>query len=322
MLRFVLRRLGAAVLLLFLVLTLIFGMLHLVPGDPFAGTPDEPLRREAKIRLIHTYGLDRPLPEQYARWLGAVVLHGDWGTSFAEQRPALAMVTEALPATLLLAGAALLIEYGLGLALGVAAARRAGSLLDRSIRIGSLVLLSQPVFWICLMAILVFSYWLRWLPASHLHSVGADDMGAGARWLDVARHLVLPALTLGVPAAGAAARFVRASMLDVMGRDFIRTARAKGLSERRVLWVHGVRATLVPVVQLLGMSAPGLLSGALITEIVYSWPGIGRITYNAILGRDYPVVLATTAFSAIVVVVCTLAADLLHAVVDPRVRDA
>jgi peptide/nickel transport system permease protein len=319
---YLLRRLAAAALLLWLVLTATFVLLRLVPGDPAAMVSELPIPRQQKITIIHTYGWDRPLPEQYVRWLGAVVLHGDWGFSFAQLRPVSTVVAEALPATLLLAAAALLIEYGVGTALGVAAARHGGSALDKSIRVVTLLLYSQPVFWLGLMAVLVFSYWLGWLPASHMQSVGADEMGRGAQLADLGKHLVLPAMTLGLAQAGGAARFVRASLLDVMGRDYIRTARAKGLPERRVIWVHGMRGALVPVIQLLALSVTGLLSGALITEVVFAWPGLGRVTYDAILARDSPVLLATTAISAVLVVGCNLVADLLHAAADPRVRDA
>jgi peptide/nickel transport system permease protein len=319
---YLLRRLAAAALLLWLVLTTTFVLLRLVPGDPAVTVSELPIPKQQKIDLIHTYGWDRPLTEQYLRWLGALVLHGDWGFSFAQLRPVSSVVAEALPATLLLAAAALLIEYGVGTALGVAAARRSGTALDKSIRVVTLLLYSQPVFWLGLMAILLFSYWLGWLPASHMHSVGADEMSRGARLADLGKHLVLPAMTLGLAQAGGAARFVRASLLDVMGRDYIRTARAKGLPERRVVWVHGMRGALVPIIQLLALSVTGLLSGALITEVVFAWPGLGRTTYDAILARDSPVLLATTAISAVLVVGCNLIADLLHAAADPRVRDA
>jgi peptide/nickel transport system permease protein len=322
LLGYLLRRLAAAALLLWLVLTATFVLLRLAPGDPAAIVSELPIPRQQKIDLIHVYGWDRPIAEQYFRWLGVLVLHGDWGFSYAQLRPVSNVVGEALPATLLLAATALLIEYGVGTALGVAAARRSGSALDNSIRVVTLLLYSQPLFWLGLMAILLFSSWLGWLPASHMHSVGADEMGRGARLADLGKHLVLPAMTLGLAQAGGAARFVRASLLDVMGRDYIRTARAKGLSERRVIWVHGMRSALVPVIQLLALSVTGLLSGALITEVVFAWPGLGRTTYDAILARDSPVLLATTAISAVLVVGCNLIADLLHAAADPRVRDA
>ncbi len=155
-----------------------------------------------------------------------------------------------------------------------------------------------------------------------MRSVGAADLGAVARLGDLGRHLALPALTIGLASAGAAARFVRASLLDIMGSDYIRAARAKGLSERRVVWVHGLRGALVPLIQLLGVSVPGLLSGAMVIEVVFAWPGLGQITYIAVYSRDYPVVVATTAISAVLVLAGNLAADLLHAVADPTLRRA
>jgi len=319
---YLVRRLAAAALLLWLVLTTTFVLLRLVPGDAATTISDLPIPRPQKEILIHAYGLDRPLPEQYLRWLGAVALHGNLGISYAQLRPVRTVVAEALPATLLLAAAALLVEYGVGTALGVAAARRSGTAWDKSIRVATLLLYSQPIFWLGLMAILLFSDRLGWLPASHMHSVGADEMGHGARLADLGKHLVLPAMTLGLAQAGAAARFVRAGLLEVLGRDYIRTARAKGLSERRVVWVHGMRAALVPIIQLLGLSVPSLLSGVLISEVVFAWPGLGRVTYDAIMARDSPVLLATTGVAAILVVGSNLVADLLHAAVDPRVRDA
>jgi peptide/nickel transport system permease protein len=317
---YLLRRLAASLLLLLLVLTATFVLLHLAPGDPLAVVDGLPIPKAEREHLIRAYGLDRPLAEQYVRWLGAVVLHGDWGLSYSQQRPVSTVIGEALPATLLLAGAALLVEYGLGVSLGVAAARRSGSAVDRAIRAGSLLLYSQPPFWLGILAILLFAYRLRWLPASHMHSIGAGGLGAAARLADLGRHLVLPALTIGLGTAGGAARFVRASLLDVLGRDHIRAARAKGLSERRVVWVHALRGALPPLIQLLGISVPNLLSGALIIEVVFAWPGLGRITWEAILSRDYPVVVATTALSAVLVIAANLVADLLHAAADPTLR--
>ena len=318
---YLLRRVAASLLLLLLVVTITFVLLRLVPGRPIALLPEGGIPLAEKQRLVHAFGLDRPPMEQYVDWLRQVVLHFDWGTSFSQQRPVTTIVAEALPATLLLAGAALAVVYGLGVSLGVAAACFPGRAIDRAIRLGSLLLYSQPVFWLGLMAVLLFAHQLGWFPSSHMRSVGAQDLPAGARLADLCRHLVLPALTIGLSEAGAAVRFVRASLLDVLGRDYIRTARAKGLPEWRVIWVHGLRAAAPPLIQLLGLSVPGLLSGVLTVEVIFAWPGIGRITFDAILTRDYPVVVATTAFSAALVVAGNLIADLLHAAADPRLRE-
>jgi peptide/nickel transport system permease protein len=319
---FLLRRCAAALLLLFLVLTVTFFLVHIAPGDPVTFFESRNMTVAQHARLLHLYGLDRPLPVQYLDWLKAVALHGDWGISFSAQRPVALLIGEALPATLLLAGAALVVQYGLGLLLGVAAARRPGSAVDHLIRVFSLLLYSQPNFWLGLMAILLFSLTFPILPASHLHSVGFEELGLAGRLLDLARHLALPALVIGLHGAAQTTRFVRGSLLEVMGRDYITTARAKGLSERRVVWVHGMRNAVLPLIQVFALSFSNLLSGSLVTEVVFAWPGLGRLSFDAILARDYPVVLATTALGAVLVVAGNLLADLLQGWADPRLRHA
>lgn len=320
MLSVALRRLAASVLLLFLVLTATFFLIHLAPGDPanvLAGTRTTP---ESMARLRAAYGLDKPLPVQYLLWLRAVVLHFDWGVSITFARPVADLLRDALPPTALLGLTALFIQYLIGVPLGIAAARRRGKVLDGSIRLVSLVLYSMPTFWMGLMAILLFSFTLPVFPAGHMHSIGANELSGVARTTDVLYHLALPALTLGLAMAGATVRFVRNQMIEVLEEDYIRTARAKGLSERRVIWVHAMRNVMVPIVQLFGLSLPFLLNGSLVLEVVYSWPGLGRTTFQAILARDYPVILAATALTAVLVIVGNLLADLLHAAIDPRVR--
>ncbi|HTQ79794.1 MAG TPA: ABC transporter permease, partial [Thermoanaerobaculia bacterium] len=249
MARFALRRCAAALLLLLLVLSVTFFLVHAAPGDPLGMVEDQRMTAEQREHLRALYGLDRPLPVQYLAWLSAVALHGEWGISFENQRPVTRLISEALPATLLLAVAALSLQYGLGLFLGVAAARHRGTLADHALRLFSLLLYSQPVFWLGLMAVLLFSLVWPILPASHMHDVGADEMGSLGRLADLARHLVLPTLVLGLPSAARIARFVRGSLLEVLGREYITTARSKGLSERRVIWVHGVRNALLPLIQ-------------------------------------------------------------------------
>jgi peptide/nickel transport system permease protein len=317
---FLLRRFAASLLLLWLILTLTFFLIHLAPGDPIHLVEDQKMTREQRERLEHIFKLDRPLPEQYVAWLGAVVLHGDWGISFTQNRPVTDVIADFLPRTLVLAGAALVVDYTAALVLGIAAARRRGAT-DHLIRVASLLLTSQPLFWLGLMAILLFSYVWPVLPAGGFPSQ-AETGGALSRGLDFLRHLALPALVLGLFSAASTTRFVRGSLLEVMSRDFIRAARAKGLSEARVVWVHGLRNALTPVIQLFGLALPGLLGGSLIVETVFSWPGIGWLTFNSVSTRDYPVILATTALSGALVAAGSLVADLLHAAADPRVRDA
>jgi peptide/nickel transport system permease protein len=318
--RFLLRRLAASVVLLLLVLTAVFFLLHLVPGDPTTLYDDVRLPAAQRAQLRHAYGLDRPLLSQYLTWLGAAA-RGDLGVSIYQHRPALRVAAEALPATILLGASAVVVEYGLGILLGVAAARRRGGGFDHALRVVSLVLYSLPVFWAGLMALLVFALWQPLLPVSGIRSADPEP-GFFAGLADVGRHLLLPALVLGLTEAGARARFVRAGMLETLSKDYIRTARAKGLSERRVIWVHGLRGVLVPLVQILGLQAPILLSGALVVEIVFSWPGLGRLTYVAIETRDYPLVLCTTAIAAVLVLGGSLLADLASAALDHRVRQS
>jgi peptide/nickel transport system permease protein len=318
---FLLRRLAASLLLLLLVLTLAFFFLHLLPGDPVHLFEGQRLTLAQQRNMERIYGLDRPLPEQYLAWISSVA-RWDWGTSLSQQRPVSTVLREALPATADLALAALAVEYALALLLGIASARRRGSALDHAVRVVTLLLYSQPVFWLGLMAILLFSYVWPVLPAGHMRSVDADLMSPVGRLLDLARHLLLPALVIGLSTTGGTARYLRASLIEVMSQDYIRTARAKGLSERRVVWVHGLRNAVVPLIQVFAISLPLLLSGALIVEVVFSWPGLGRLTFLAISTRDYPLILGSTALSATLVILGNLVADVLHALVDPRVRDA
>ena len=282
--------------------------------------PRVPAAHREQLRRL--YGLDRPLLVQYGAWLRAVTLKGEWGSSILHHRPVTAVLAEALPNTLLLALAALAVEYFFGLLLGATAARRLGSPRDHLVRVLSLVVYSLPAFWLGLMVVLLFAHLWPLFPASHLHAVGAERMSAGAFLLDLLHHLVLPALALGLPAAAGLARFVRGSLAEALSQEFVRAARGKGLSELRVVWLHALRHAAAPLAQLFGLSFSFLLSGALAAEVVFSWPGIGRVTYEALLGRDYPVLLAATALSGSLVVIGSLVADLLQAWADPRVRHA
>lgn len=320
MLGFILRRLATSSLLLFLVLSGTFFLLHLAPGDPIQLGELHGASAETRAYLESLYGLDQPLHRQYLSWLGSV-LQGDWGVSFALRRPALTVVLERLPASLLLSVAVILLEHVLGLWIGVAAARRPGGRLDVHSRWSSLLLHAVPSFVVAIVAIEIFAVRLDWLPGQHMTSDEHHRLGPLGRAFDVLQHLILPASALALARFAAVARYVRNGMLDILSQDYIRTARAAGLSERRIFWVHALPNCAGPLVQRLGFSLPGLLSGALILEVIFSWPGIGSVMYDAILGRDYPVVLVATALSATLTIFGHLAADLLYAWIDPRVRD-
>jgi peptide/nickel transport system permease protein len=318
---FLLRRLAASFLLLLLVLTVTFFFLRLLPGDPTQIFENRPLTPEQQRNLQRIYGLDRPLPEQYLHWMGAVA-RGDLGISLSQLRPVSTVLGEALSATVTLTLAALAVEYSLAFLLGIASALRRGSAVDHSIRIVTLLLYSQPVFWLGLMAILLFSYVWPVLPAGYMRSVDADLLTPAGRLLDLLHHLLLPALVMGLAVTGGTARFLRGKLIEVMSQDYIRAARAKGISERRVVWVHGLRNAVVPLIQVLTLSLPGMLSAAVVVEVVFSWPGLGRLLFQAVGTRDYPLILGATALSATMVVLSNLLADVLHALADPRVRDA
>jgi peptide/nickel transport system permease protein len=314
------RRLGAAGLLLLLVLSLLFALLQLAPGDPAERLLDPRIGSQQRQTLRAVYGLDRPPHVQYLRWLAAT-LRGDLGISFRHSRPVAEVLGDHLGPTLLLAAAAMVVQNVAGLLLGVTAARHAGRPADHLIRSGSVLLYSLPTFWLGLTALALLSYRLGLFPPGHMQSVGAGDMPPAARLLDLLHHLVLPALVLGLAAGGATARFVRNGLLDNLGEEFVRTARAKGLTRRRIVWLHALRNAATPLLQILGLSLPFLLSGALIVEVVFSWPGVGRLAFNSALARDYPVVLATTGLSGLLVIVGSLVADLLQLALDPRLRD-
>ncbi len=317
---YLLRRLAASLLLFFIVLSLTFAVIHLAPGDPaqVLASPRIPLEHAQELRRV--YGLDRPLPQRYVAWLKAVALDFDWGVSFTFSEPVTSVIARHLPNTLLLAAAALAVQFGAGIWMGIGAARRAGSTRDHAVRVLSLGLYAMPTFWLGVMALLLLAHVWPLFPSGQMRSLESASLSAPMRALDLVRHLALPALVLGLSAAGATTRFVRASLLEVLDQEYIRAARAKGLSERRVVWTHALKNSLAPLLQLLGLSLPFLLSGALVIEVVFSWPGMGRMTYGAILARDYPLILAATALTAGLVVVGSLVADLLQAAVDPRVR--
>lgn len=321
MLVFALKRLAAAVPLALGVATLVFVLVETAPGNPAdLMLSDNPVPPEVRERIERAYGFDRPPLERYLNWIEALCMHGDLGWSHSRSRPVAALVADALPATLLLTGTALFLHLLVGIALGVLSAARRGSRWDRLLSWGSLLLYAMPTFWLGLMAVLLLSFAIPLFPASSMHSVGAGDWSAARRFADLVWHLVLPASVLGLASAAAMTRFVRAGLLEAMGREFIRAARARGLASGEVLVRHALRNALLPVVNLVGLSLPILFSGSLVTEVVFAWPGMGRLTYDAIRAQDISVVMASTLLAALMVVVGNLVADLAMAAVDPRIR--
>jgi peptide/nickel transport system permease protein len=316
-----LRRLAQGVVIVWLVASLTFLLLHVAPGDPVSATLTNPLTPQAvRDYWIHRLGLDLPLHQQYWHYLVSVA-SGGFGFSFPHHRPVSAVLADALPNTLLLMGVAIFLAFSAGIAMGVVQARRKGKPIDWGLSIGSLFFYSMPDFWLALMMLLVFAYWLRIFPASGMFDpVMYGFMNPWARAADRLWHLVLPAGTLALLVTAAVARYQRAALLEVVHQDFTRTARAKGLSERSVVWRHALRNALLPVITLFGLALPAFLGGSVFVESVFSWPGMGTLTVNAIAARDYHLLTAVVIVTSTLVVLGNLVADLLYAWVDPRVR--
>ncbi len=302
------------------VVTLMFFLIRLAPGDPallLVGPTATQEQLEAQRRAM---GLDRPLPEQYASWLGRFI-RGDWGSSIATGRPVGAMISQAWPATVSLVGLSLLLSYLLGILVGVVQASRGGRL-DTTLSVVTVTLFAVPGYWLGLMLVMVFTYWARVLPSFGAAGLDADFLTGWDRVADRLRHLALPLVTLTLIGVGGTARYVRGAMLDVRHAPHVAIARAKGLSPSQVTARHVLRNALIPVLTLLGLSLPALFSGAVFIEAIFAWPGVGRIMVEAVGARDYPVIMAATTVSAVLVVAGNLLSEALTAWADPRLRAA
>src|SRR5262245_34335927 len=322
---FILRRIVGAIPLLLGIATLVFFVIALAPGDPTAAYLNPNMPAEVVEQLRRNFGLDQPIYIRYVRWLGSFFT-GNFGYSFAQGRPVADILLDAVPNTLVLAGISLLLVFLVGIVIGVVQAVRQYSFIDGVLSLFSLFFYSMPSFWLALMLMLVFSLkahewgWPIALPATGVTSVDYEFLPASARFLDRITHLVLPVTSRTRALAAGVARYTRGQMLEVVRQDYIRTARAKGVPERTVIVKHALRNSLIPVVTLLGLYLPFLFSGAVFVEVIFAWPGMGRVIVDAIFQRDYPVVMATSFLFAVMVVFGNLIADVLYAVVDPRIR--
>jgi peptide/nickel transport system permease protein len=314
MTRYILNRLGQSLVLLVLVSMIGFAVLNLAPGGPLSQFALTPGMTQADLdRISAQMGLDRPLIVQYADWFWRL-LRGDWGRSFRDGRPVLDVITGHFGATLLLMGTATVISVTIGTWVGIKGATKRYSIFDYAATVGAMVALSIPTFWFGLVAIYIFSLKLGWLPAGNMYTVGDGSL------LDYAIHLIMPAMVLALVDVAVWSRYMRTATLEVINQDFVRTARAKGMTQRRVLMKHVVGNALLPMITLAGLQVPTLLGGALVTETVFTWPGMGRLFLDSLGYQDYPVVMGLLMFSAILVLLGNLAADLLTALVDPRIR--
>lgn len=320
----VVRRAATAVVLLWLVVTLTFVLIRLAPGDPAIFLVPAGASAADVARVRADLGLDSSMLVQYARWLGAM-LSGDLGTSFSSSRAVTAVLADAAPISLALGGASLALTFLLGVPLGMLQAARHGRFTDRFLTVLTTAVYAAPSFWLALALVAVFTYGAAtlglpstWrLPAFGVRTPGVTLEGWAA-FMDVVRHAILPVSILAAVGAAGIARYARTNVADVLRLDFVRTARAKGLDERRVYLRHVLSNVLPSLVVLLGLSLPGLLAGSIFVESVFAWPGLGRATVSAILARDYPVVMGATVFYAIAVIVANLAAELALPLLDPR----
>lgn len=319
-LQYMLTRVAQGLLALALIATVNFLLIRAAPGDPVSVLAGEAGASDAQFvaQLRREFGLDQPLSTQLTAYLGHVATL-DLGFSYRQQQPVLTLIVERLPATLLLTGSAFALSLLFGVALGAMASQRAGSWLDSAITVVALVFYATPLYWLAMMAVLVFTVQFGWLPGFGYFTVGSDATGVARAW-DIAQHLVMPSLTLALFYMAVYARMTRASMLEVAQMDFVKTARAKGVRPGRIQRAHILRNALLPVVTLAGIQAGGMIGGAVLTETVFAWPGIGRLMFDALLQRDYNLLLGCFLVTAAVAVLFNLLTDLVYTLVDPRIE--
>ncbi len=322
MLAYTVKRLLISIPLVLGIVTITFVMMRVAPGDPLDMYLEPQRQRQVDPEVIELlrakYGLDQPIHIQYVRWLSNVA-KGDFGESFRSRRPVNRMLAEAIPYTLQLTILAVLFDAFFGIVLGIIAAVKQYTALDKAVTLGSLVVYAIPGFWLALMMVMVFSVQLGWFPTSQTRSMDYEFLSFWGKVGDRLWHLVLPVVVLGIGSAAGTARYVRNRLLDVLNADFVWAARARGFREHVVIVRHALRNALIPVITMYGMSLPFLLGGATVIETIFAWPGMGNMAVGGVGGRDYPVIMATTLIAAVLTVLGNLLADITYAIVDPRV---
>ena len=321
MLEYIARRLLFMIPLLLGITIVTFVVVHLSPGGPadmLTGLSPK-VSAEAKARLHSLYGLDKPLHVQYWLWLSRLVRF-DFGESFKDGRLVIIKILERLPATLLLNVLSLLLIFFIALPIGILSAVRQDSFFDKGMTVFVFLGFSVPAFWLALLLMLLFGVVLGWLPISGMHSVNFPYFSLWGKLWDIIKHLILPVFVSAFGGLAYLSRYSRTSMLEVLRQDYIRTARAKGLPEKKVIYRHALRNALIPIVTLLGLSLPALIGGGFIFETIFAWPGMGRLGYQAIMARDYPVIMGVGIIAALLTLLGNLIADITYAFIDPRIR--
>jgi peptide/nickel transport system permease protein len=315
MLQYIVKRLLQAAPLLIGVSIIGFAMMHLAPGGPLAIYTLNPTITAQDIeRIKHVFGLDQPLYIQYLKW-AAGMFTGNWGNTFFGGRPVLDVIMERVPATLLLMGSSMSLAMIIGMLIGILGAVKRYSVFDYLATTGAMVTLSFPTFWFGLMMIFVFSLQLGWLPSGGMFTLGEDE-----DLLDLLQHLILPTVVLALVLVAQWSRYTRSSFLEVIHQDYIRTARSKGISGSRILFRHAFPNAVAPLIALAGIQLPWLFSGALVTETIFGWPGMGRLFVDSLTMKEYPVLMGMIMFTAMAVIIGNLLADVLNAIIDPRIR--
>lgn len=319
---YVLKRLLLAVPLLLGIATVTFFIVHMAPGDPMDMFLEPRFRQKMDPEVIELirkkYGLDQPLHVQYAKWIGNLS-KGDLGESFRYRRPVADLIVERIPYTLQLTVLALFLDALVGIALGIFSAVKQYSVADKTVTVGSLIIYSIPGFWLALMLVLVLSVNLHWFPTSQTRSLNYELLSWSGKVMDRMWHLVLPVFVLGIASAAGTARYMRNRLLEVLNEEYVLAARARGLRERAVILKHALKNAMIPIITIYGLSIPFLLGGAALIEKVFAWPGMGLLAVEAVAGRDYPIILATSMIAAVLTVIGNLAADICYSLVDPRV---
>jgi peptide/nickel transport system permease protein len=317
---YIVRRLLQMIPLLFGVSFLTFALINLIPGSPVARLRDNPkIRPEAAIELERQLGLDKPWPERYVYWLGDL-LHGNLGVSLYNRLPVADRIWAAIPNTLLLAVLALTVALLVAIPVGVYSAVKHGSPFDRTATVGAVALYAMPDFWLALLLVILLSLKFKEWGLPSLPVGGMVNPRGGGDFLDRVQHLFLPVLALALVQIGSWSAFFRSSMLESLSQEFVRTARGKGLKNRTVLFVHAFKNAFLPLITIVGLALPGLFGGAFFIETIFAWPGMGRLTFEAVGRRDYTMIMATTLMFSFLTIVSNLIADVLYATLDPRIR--
>ncbi len=321
MLVYVAKRLISMVPLLLGITLITFFVIRLAPGNPtfYQGAFNPKVKPEAVKRLEKIYGLDKPLPVQYLLWVKRMV-RLDFGNSFVDGKPVIKKIAERIPITLTLNLLSMLLILAVAIPIGIVSAMKRNSLLDRSLTVFVFIGFSTPSFWLALLLMILLGIKLHWLPISGLESLNADQLHGMALWWDRIKHIILPVFVAAFGGLAGFSRYMRQSMLEVLGQDYITTARAKGLTEGQVIRRHAIKNALMPIVTLLGLSVPGLIGGSVIFETIFAIPGMGQLFYEAALARDYPTIMGILTIGAVLTLLGNLMADVSYALIDPRIR--